>query len=125
MRDFGKFVTRSDSYSALNEDTVTEKLSGPAPTQEEQIVNMLLTGQTEAQAKPEAYIERVEAELGEMQAHEDQQLRVVIISSEVPTPQAPLAADLTSNPPTPCSSRSRPGPSPAALPTSHRSSPSP
>ena len=130
MRDFAKFVTRSDSYSALDETTVTANLAGPAPTQEEQIVNMLLTGQTEAQAKPEAYIEKVEAELGEIQEEEDQQLRVVIISSEVPAPLAPCRrlrclffSGIRKTQAR--AGRSPLGPSPAASRTWRRSSPSP
>jgi hypothetical protein len=84
LREFGQFVTRSDSYSALDEATVTEKLSGYAPTDEEQLINIGTTGQTEAQPKPEPInVEEIEGQLDELSKAEDQQLRVVIISSEV------------------------------------------
>ena len=84
MRDFSQFVTRSNSYSALDEVTVTEKLAGPTPTEEEQLINIGRTGQTEAQPKPEAYhAEEIEGQIEQLSKDEDQQLRVVIISSEV------------------------------------------
>ena len=82
--EFGQFVTRSNSYSALDEATVTENLSGYAPTDEEQLINIGKTGQTEAQPKPEAInVEDIEGQLDELSKAEDQVLRVVIISSEV------------------------------------------
>jgi len=48
------------------------------------LINIGRTGQTEAQPKPEAYhAEEIEGQIEQLSKDEDQQLRVVIISSEV------------------------------------------